>query len=66
MRYFYYLHKEGEFQGAVLTHVDTLILAGSTAFIEKIRAGIAEELTVSKVEKDMFRFTGLDFYYMPL
>ena len=37
----------------MLTHVDDLILA----LIEKIRAGIAEELTVSKVERDKFRYT---------
>ena len=43
---FYYLHEEGEFQGAVLTHVDDLILAGSAEFKEKIRAEIADVLTV--------------------
>ena len=47
----HYLLEEGELQGLVLTHVDYMILAGSIAFIEKIRAGIADELTVSKVEK---------------
>lgn len=57
---FYYLHEEGELKCAILTHVDDLILAGSTAFIEKIRAGIADELTLSKVEKDKFRFIGWD------
>ena len=30
---FYYLYEEGEFQGAVLTHADDLILAGSIYLI---------------------------------
>ena len=42
----------------VLTHVDDLILAGSNAFIEKIRLGISDELNVSKVERDKLRLTG--------
>ena len=49
---FYYLHEEGELQGAVLTHVDDLILDERAEFIENIRAGIADVLTVSKVERD--------------
>lgn len=57
---FYYLHEEGEFQGAVFIHVEELILAGSMDFIEKIKILIAYKLTVSKVERDRFRYTGLD------
>ena len=44
---FCYLHQEGELQGVVLTHIDDLILAGSARFLEKIRAGIDDDLTVS-------------------
>ena len=55
---FYYLHDEGVFQGAVLTHVDDLILTGINAFIKKIRLGISDELNVSKVKRDKFKFTG--------
>ena len=40
---FYCLHDEGVFQGAVLTYVDDLLLAGSNAFIEKMRLGISDE-----------------------
>ena len=57
---FYYWHEEGELRGAVLTHVDDLILSGNVDFIEKIRAGIADALMVSMVEKDKFRFTSWD------
>ena len=56
----FYIHDEGVFQGAVLTHIDDLILAGSNAFIEKIRLGISDELAVSKVARDKFRFTSWD------
>ena len=54
------MYEEDGLQGAVLTHVDDLILVGSATFIEKIRAGIADELTVLKVEKDKFRFARCD------
>ena len=39
-------------------HVDDLILAGDGEFIEKIREGVAQVLTVSKVKRDRLRFTG--------
>ena len=42
----------------MLTHVHYFVIAGNESFVEKIRIGIAEVLTVSKVEKDKFRFTG--------
>ena len=43
---FYYLHEERELKGVVLTHVDDLILAGDSQFIERIRIGIADVLIV--------------------
>ena len=52
------MHEEGEFQGAVLTHVDDFVIAVNECFVERIRKAIAEVLTVSKVERDKFRFTG--------
>ena len=52
---FYFMHdKDGEFMGAVLTHVDDLFIVGTDEFVEKFRVGIAEALTVSKVESDRF------------
>ena len=47
-------------QGAVLTHVDDFSLAGTEKFIKDVIAGVEKTLTVSKVERDKFRFTGLD------
>lgn len=57
---FYFKHRVGELQGAVLTHVDNLSLAGTDELIKVIIVGVEKTLTVSKVEKDRFRFTGLD------
>ena len=57
---FYYLHEDGELKGAVLTHVDDFSLAGDDEFIRKVISQVERQLTVSKVEKDKFRFTGLD------
>ena len=57
---FYYLHENGKLIGAVLTHVDDLILASDEEFVERIREGIAMVLAVSKIERDKFRFTGWD------
>ena len=56
---FYYLHEDGELKGAVLTHVDDFSLAGTDEFVRKVIHQVERQLTVSKVEKDRFRFTGL-------
>ena len=56
---FYYLNMNGNLHGAVITHVDDINLARTNQFKEVISV-IEEELTVSKIEKDVFRFTGLD------
>ena len=57
---FYYQHEDGELKGAVLTHVDDFSLAGDEEFIRKVVSQVEKQLTVSKVERDKFRFTGLD------
>ena len=57
---FYYLHGDRKLVGAVLTHVNELILTGNEELIQKIRQGIAMVQTVSKIDKDKFRFTGQD------
>merc|ERR1711873_357206 len=51
----YYEHKNGKLMGLILSHV-----AGTQEFVQRIVAGIEERFTVSKVEEDNFRFTGLD------
>ena len=44
----------------VLTHVDDFSMAGKGDFIEGLTRKIQEKLTVSKVESNNFRFTGID------
>ena len=46
--------------GVVITHVDDFTLAGTEQFIDKVLEVINKELTVSKVEKDSFRYTRMD------
>ena len=44
----------------VITHVNNFTLAGTADFIKKVLEMVEKELTVSKVEKDNFCYTGLD------
>ena len=57
---FYYLHKDGKLIGAVITHVDDFTLAGTEDFVNDVINTVAEELTVSKIERENFRYTGID------
>ena len=50
---FYYMHERGELMGAVLTHVEDFFMVGTEEFVEKLRVGMAEALTVSKVERQV-------------
>merc|ERR1712240_149792 len=56
----YYEHKNGKLMGLILSHVDDFTIAGTLEFVKRIVIGIQEKFTVSKVEEDNFRFTGLD------
>merc|ERR1712243_528036 len=56
----YYEHKNGKLMGLILSQVDDFTIAGTQEFVQRIVAGIEEKFTVSKVEEDNFRFTGLD------
>ena len=40
--------------------MDDISLAGDDDFVDRIVKGISEKFTVSKVETNYFRFTGLD------
>ena len=57
---FYYWNLDGDFHGAVLTHVKDFEVTGTNDFIEEIKTVVEKELTVSKVEEDKFRYTGLN------
>ena len=43
-----------------ITHVDDFTIAGTVSFIEEVLDMIERELTISKIDRDKFRFTGLD------
>ena len=43
-----------------MSHVDDFTIAGEEEFVKRIVKGISEKFTVSKVEENEFRFTGLD------
>ena len=57
---FYYENRDGKLLGVVLSHVDDFTIAGEEEFVKRIVEGISYKFTVSKVEEDEFRFTGLD------
>ena len=57
---FYYENKNGKLMGLNLSHVNDFMIAGEDEFVERIVKGIERKFTVSKVEKDEFRFTGLE------
>ena len=57
---FYYLHRNGELIVTVITHVDDFTLAGTEDFINEVLETVSRELTVSKIERDNFRYTGID------
>ena len=58
---FFYLNKNGNLLAMISSHVDDFKIAASEEFGNQIIENIKKELTVSKVEKDEFRFTGVDF-----
>ena len=47
---FYYLHQDSKHQGAVLTHVDDFLLAGTLSFLDGLETEVGKILNVSKVE----------------
>ena len=57
---FYYLHRDGKLIGAVITHVDDFTLAGTEVFVNEVIDTVSKDLTVSKIERENFRYTGID------
>ena len=47
---FYYLHRDSNLIGGVITHVDDFTIAGTEDFIKEILKAIEDELKISKVE----------------
>ena len=60
---FYYQHNgEGELEGMIWSHVDDFILARTAEFMEEITEKVKKKLDISKLEYNMFRFTGIDVF----
>ena len=57
---FYYKNIDGELIGMIITHVDDFQIAGTYSFIASILNRLESSLTISKVERDRYRFTGMD------
>ena len=45
-----------------MSHVDDFILAGTREFLREITQKIQEKLDISKLEDNVFRFTGIDVF----
>ena len=57
---FYFQNIGGLLHGMIITHVDDFQIAGNSQFIDRILRKLESKLTVSKIEKDKYRFTGID------
>ena len=55
---FYFHCKDDKLIGVVITHVEDFTLAGTNEIVDQVLRVINEELTVSKVKKNAFRYTG--------
>merc|ERR1712115_120556 len=56
----YYQHINGNLIGMLLSHVDDFTITGTNKFVNRIVEGLKKIFTISKIEEDNFRFTGLD------
>ena len=57
---FYYKRVEGELVGMILLHVDDVIIAGNTEFVDETTRMIGDRFNMSKICNGEFRFCGLD------
>merc|ERR1712115_637982 len=56
----YYQHINGNLIGMLLSHVDDFTITGTNEFVNRIVEGLKKIFTISKIEENNFRFTGLD------
>ena len=57
---FYFQNLDGDFHGAVLTHVDDFEVTGTTYFVDKVIFCGRKRAYNIKVEEDTFGYTGLN------
>ena len=53
-------NRNGKLLGINLSHEDDFTIAENEEFVRRIVKGILDWFTVSKIEKDQFKFTELD------
>merc|ERR1712115_658549 len=56
----YYQHVNGNLIGMLLSHVDDFTITGTNEFVNRIVEGLKKIFTISKIEENNFRYTGLD------
>ena len=57
----FYMKKENDkLLGMLLVHVNVFMVAGTASFVEDTKTVLRKSLTVSKEEKNSFRFCGVD------
>ena len=57
---FNFLHKDGDLQGVVLTHVDDLLHGGTGDFQKGVMREVRESFIFSQEESDQFRYIGMN------
>ena len=57
---FYFQHQGEVIQGCIITYVNDFKIAGRKDFVDRVLNLVEVELTISKIERDNFRYTGLD------
>ena len=55
---FYFFHQGGRLQGFVITHGDDFTIARTRICVDRVLSLVELELTVSKIERDHFHYTG--------
>ena len=60
MRHIITKNVNGNLIDMIVTHVDDFQIAGSKIFIDSMLKKLEASLTVSKIERDHYRFTGID------
>ena len=57
----FYIHQSSHLVAMISCHVDNFKIVSSEEYSPKIIDTISKSLTISKIDKDSFRFTGVDF-----
>ena len=59
----FYFREDDKVHGVILLHVDDFLTVGDSIFFEKVVEKVKQRFTFGKIEKDEFRFTGIDIKF---